>query len=161
MTKAYVVAGKTEDPTRVWLVYWSLDRADCQKIVDVCNAERDALLNELTPIWNQMERIQMPKEYGWRGGRRNRSYESELNVYEAARDELEAREHEVNKRHAASMFDALFPTGNDGWLPDVEYVIWSVAEGMRDEFTTAELITMRAKLHAVEEADALPEDESD
>ena len=164
--RMFLVVGISKDPTRVWPVGWSVDEDDCKSTVEICKAQAKAFVDELTPIWEAMEMLREPEEwtrtYGMAARRkRNPRYDHEKLIHDNQRAKLECDEHEINQKYRETMRDALFPTGNDGWCPEVDYVIWPLHEDMRTDLTAAELMLMRAKLHASEDEDAIYLDEDD
>jgi hypothetical protein len=164
MASIFVVMGTMIEPHRVWPVFWSVDEADCKRVIDACNAQMKQLLDDLQPIWNEMEHTPFPSRFKRAspiyGGGRNHNFDNDVTTYKRAREKLEAKEHDIQRHYADVMLDALFPTGNDGWLPEVRYVLWRVHEDLRNDLKPSELLLLRARLHASETADTLPPDEN-
>lgn len=163
----YVVIGITKDPTRVWPVTWSVEEADSIANAALCKQQAKAFVDELKPVWAAMEELGKTKPDEWSNAgyrsrvatqRRNKSFENQQLVYDTKRTRLEVTEHEINIKHRDAMLDALFPTGNEGWCPEVDYVVWTLYEDMRSDLKPSQLMLIRAKLHANEEEDSIYED---
>lgn len=155
----HALFGSMDDPFRIWPVTWSIDPVDIHRAKARCEAELKAHVAALTKIWEALEALTEPSQRTWiKHGTKsiaNKSYDQEMKAYWNDRERLEAEEHAINKRFTESALDALFPTGNDGWCPEVEYVVMQIPEGLRDDFNAAELMLMRARLHSDGETNAI------
>lgn len=162
MAKIFGVFAVMNDPVRVWPVTWG-DFEHCVSVRRACRDQAQALAKDLEDVWNKMALLKPPVEYR-RGGRstgwrqiKNKSYDDELTAYKIERDKLEAEEHAIHAKHRDSMLDVLFPFGTEGFIFEVEYVVWAICEDARSELTTSELTIARSKLHGLgEHSDSRP-----
>lgn len=165
MPKLHGLFGTMTDPFRAWPVTWSVDPADVHRAKARCESEQAALVKELEVVWDRIELLTKPERDTWstkfRKYVRTRNFEELTTVYQRDREKLEAEEHAINARFTESMLDALFPTGNDGFVPEVKYEIWALPEDQRADLSPGELTLMRAKLHLSADADGTPIDESE
>lgn len=153
-----------------WPVTYSMSEDDANRLITHLHAERDLLLEELQPIWDELDANARQLQNiapSWRpsgryGVRKNGGNSSACSRPAAASSasaikreaklqltekELRMKEAAITVKHANGMLDPLFPISSERKiLHGVSYTSLEVSEDMRNDFPPVKLLLMRGRL---------------